>query len=387
MKFYIIAVTLLICAALAMADEITTVEVVGTDVIDLSDTVNARDDALADAYHKAIKQAVANLLPPALIDEKASIIDDKITSRPGAYIMSMEVTREGFRPDSPNTYEVAIKAGFLTTNLQKDLAALGISPQKKGYPRLLVLMEEKNIDDTYWHKQTGKMNDAETKVRDALWGMGFPFVDQAAFIKGLSDSREKSIYEGDIDTLLTLGRINDAQVILFGRAYSTRLGTGSDVGGMSSLEATVSLKAVRADDGQTISVVSAKASQVHVDALIGGALAISKAVKEAADSISGAILKNWSIDQQSGLRITLVVNGLQSLNDVQNFKGEFQGRIKGVKSLERRTFSGVTAAFDLVAAFSCDDIVDQLNVQGLNTYTIRVRSKSPNYLELNLKAK
>jgi hypothetical protein len=387
MKILTATFVLLILTITVFAADISTIEVTGSGIIEATDTAKARDDAFDDAAHKAIRQSVLTLLPPALAAEKSAILEDKIFPRPGGYLTSIEVIKEGASTNSPNSYEITAKAGISTATLLKDLAALGITPQKKGYPRLLVLIEQKNIDEMFWHRQTPKLNDAESKVRDALWTVGFPFIDQAVFIKGLSESREKAIYDGDIDTLINIGRLNDAQVVIFGRAVSSRLDMAANSGAMASIDATVLLRAVRVDDGQTITTYSGRSSQVHVDALVGGALAISRAAEDAANQIAGDIIREWTTNQPSGLRITLVVNGLQSDAELSGFKADFQTRMKGVKSLEKRTYSGGTAAFDLVTGYNCDDIIDQLSLQGLNFYTVRVRSKSPSYLELNVKAK
>lgn len=387
MKVFSFVLMFLSLAAVVIAADINTIEISGAGVIEESDTAGARNDVFVEVMHKALRRTVIGLLPPALAAEKSSILEDRIFSRPGSYINSIEVIREGISATSPNSYELTAKVGISTAPLLKDLSSLGITPQKKGYPRLLVLIEQKNVDEIYWHRQLPKLNIAESKVRDALWTVGFPFVEQKAFFSGLSETREKAIYDGDIDTLINLARLNDAQVVIFGRAISSRLDNTANPGAMASMDANVLLRAVRVDDGQTITTFSARSSQLHVDAVVGGALAITRAAEEAANQIAGDIIREWTTNRPTGLRITLVVNGLQSDIDLNGFKADFQTRIKGIKSLEKRTYSEGTAAFDMVTSYNCDDIVDQLSIQGLAFYTTKVRSKSPNYLELNVRAK
>lgn len=387
MKILTATLMLLSLSITAIAADINSIEVNGIGIIEGSDTAGARNDVFGELMHKALRQTVLTLLPPALAAEKSPLLEDRIFPRPGAYINNVEVVKEGIAAESPNSYELTAKVGISTTTLLKDLAALGITPQKKGYPRLLVLIEQKNVDEIFWHRQQPKLNDAESKVRDALWTVGFPFVDQKTFFGGLSEAREKAVYNGDIDTLINLARLNDAQVVIFGRASSSRLDNTANPGAMASMDANVLLRAVRVDDGQTITTFSARSTQLHVDAVVGGALAITRAAEEAANQIAGDIIREWTTKQPTGLRITLVVNGLQSDVDLNGFKADFQTRIKGVKSLEKRTYTEGTAAFDLVTSYNCDDIIDQLSIQGLTFYTTKVRSKSPNYLELNVRTK
>jgi hypothetical protein len=380
-------VVFLSMTASLLAADINFIDVYVTGVIEESDTTRTRDDIFGEAMRKGLRQTVLALLPPALAAEKSSLLDDKIFSRPGAYINNIEVLKEGASATSPNSYELSARVGISTSTLLKDLAALGITPQKKGYPRILVLIEQKNIDENYRHRQQPKLNDAESKVRDSLWKLGFPLIDQKAFLNSLSEPREKAIYDGDLDTLLNLARLNDAQVIVFGRAVASRLDNGANPGAMASLDATVLLRAIRVDDGQTISTFSSRSTQLHVDAVVGGALAITRAAEEAVNQIAGDIIREWATNKPTGIRITLVVNGLQSEAELSGFKADFQTRIKGIKSLEKRTYSEGTAAFDMVTSYNCDDIIDQLSIKGLAFFTTKVRSKSPNYLELNVRAK
>jgi hypothetical protein len=232
-------VVFLSMTASLLAADINFIDVYVTGVIEESDTTRTRDDIFGEAMRKGLRQTVLALLPPALAAEKSSLLDDKIFSRPGAYINNIEVLKEGASATSPNSYELSARVGISTSTLLKDLAALGITPQKKGYPRILVLIEQKNIDENYRHRQQPKLNDAESKVRDALWKLGFPLIDQKAFLNSLSEPREKAIYDGDLDTLLNLARLNDAQVIVFGRAVASRLDNGANPGAMASLDATV----------------------------------------------------------------------------------------------------------------------------------------------------
>jgi hypothetical protein len=387
MRILMTTMMFLSLSAAIIAADINSIEVSRTGVIEAADTAGARNEVFSEVMHKALRQTVIGLLPPALAAEKSPILEDRIFPRPGSYINSIEVVKEGISATSPNSYELTAKVGISTSTLLKDLSGLGITPQKKGYPRLVVLIEQKNVDEIYWHRQLPKLNDAESKVRDALWTVGFPFIEQKAFFGGLSETREKAIYDGDIDTLINLARLNDAQVVIFGRAISSRLDNTANPGAMASMDANVLLRAVRVDDGQTITTFSARSSQLHVDAVVGGALAITRAAEEAANQIAGDIIREWTTNKPTGLRITLVVNGLQSDIDLNGFKADFQTRIKGVKSLEKRAYSEGTAAFDLVTSYNCDDIIDQLSIQGLTFYTTKVRSKSPNYLELNVRTK
>lgn len=384
----VMSIFMFLCfSAIVIAADINSIEVTVTGVIEESDTAGARNDVFGEVMQKALKQTVLALLPPALAAEKSPVLEDRIFPRSGSYINSIEVVKEGISATSPNSYELTATVGISTATLLKDLATLGITPQKKGYPRLLVLIEQKNIDEIYWHRQLPKLNNAETKVRDALWTVGFPFIEQQAFFGSLSEAREKAIYDGDIDTLLNMARLNDAQVIIFGRATASRLDNIANPGSMASVDANVMLRAIRVDDGQTISTYSARSTQTHVDAVIGGALAITRAAEESANQIAGDIIREWTTNKPTGLRITLVVNGLQSDAEINGFKADFQTRIKGVKSLEKRTYSEGTAAFDLLTSYNCDDVIDQLTIKGLAFYTTKVRSKSPNYLELNVKPK
>jgi hypothetical protein len=387
MKLIQIIILAVLLIGIANSSEPVTIQVTGTGVINDGDTTKARNEAVNDALRKSIEQAVKSFLSSPVIAEKQATIEEKIYSRAEGYLSSFIVENEGLNAQSPNTYLIEAKIGVLLNNIKNDLGTIGITMQKEGYPRLLVIINQKNIDEIFYHRQSDNLNIAETKTRDALMAKGFPFVNEGSFLKNMNQEQEKAIYEENIDTLLKLARAYDAQAIVIGKAVGYRAEGNTEVGGMASLRSTVILKAIRAANGDSIAGYVAKSSQVHVDAIVGGTLAIARASEDAANAIASDIAKNWSSDLATGVRITLVANGIRNDIELAKFKEDFQTRIKGIKALNQRTFTDGTVAFDMVATFNCDDLMDQLNAKGLTSFDIKIRSQSPNYLELNVKAR
>lgn len=387
MKLIKLVITAVFLATSISFAEQVTLEVTGRGEIEAIDTTKARNWAIIDGVRKAVEKGVNNFISTRLAAEDSVLLEENIYSKITGYIKSFDVVKEGVSQQLPNTYEVTIKVTLITDYLQRDLAALGIFMAKKGLPRVLVLVQEKNIDNVHWHFQTNDLNNAETRIREVLGIKGFMFVGYSTLLSELSTEEERAFYADDIGTILKVANRYDAGVIITGEAISRRAEGVTNLDGTLSLQAMVNLKAIRANKGDVISSSSATATAVHEDELAGGGLAIASAADKAVAELADRLINIWSQEIALKIEVTLIVNGLKSIEDLILFKNELQDRVKGIISLKRRTFSGNTAAYDLVSSIDGKAIASELVVKGLNSFKVRVRSKSKNSLELNLKLK
>ena len=83
--------------------------------------------------------------------------------------------------------------------------------------------------------------------------------------------------------------------------------------------------------------------------------------------------------------ITVFINGVKSIEDLVAFKNELSQTVAGIRSIQQRTYSGSSAAYDLKSTSPVATIVQALQNKGLKSFEVQVRSQSENSLELNLK--
>ncbi len=361
------------------------VEAIGQGSISDTDTLNARALAFDNAVAKAVEKGVQRFLSEKDINEKKQSLEQQIYSKTGRYIKSLDIIEEGVKSDIPGSYSITMKVALLAGSLEHDLAALGLLNFRANLPRVLVMVQEKNIDVVHWHVQTKDINNAENIIWNVLEVKGFKTVDQANLINYLTPDIEKAFYADDVRQALNFSAGYGADVVIIGKAISRPI----TVAGMSAdsltVQAMVTLKAYRTSTGEEIANSSTSASTVTKNELTGGTIAITKAAEEAALKIAPDIIDNWNTIEETTEPITMFVNGLKSIEDLIAFKHELMDRVPSIKKFERRTFSGSAAAYDLEITTTVPDIVAELSKNELKSFDVQVRSQSENSLELKVK--
>lgn len=370
-----------------LAQEEITVTSTGLGVVIAGDLGKARDEALNDALRKAVEQAVGTMISAQSIVENAVLIEDNIYSKTSGYIKSYDIVREGQSVNIPNTYEVALTATVSTASLKDDLAAIGILLQRKGLPRMMVIVEEKNIEQHQWVREAHNLNSAEQKVQEIFRNKGFDFVDQKTAFRNLKRDQEMAINRGDTEAAVTLGNRSGAEVVITGNAIAKKSSTNVDLGGMISIQANVNMRAIRTDNADIIATASASAPQVHIDDVTGGVLAIQKASEKAAEQLSEQIIATWSEDLASGMRVNLIVHNLQSFGDLNDFKFALRDYTRGTKSVDLRSFAAGVAEFDVETTSTADDMAQSLTTKDLEKFTVEVLGVTQNRLELEVHRK
>ena len=383
-KFVIVAIFLI--TSLSFAEPLT-LKVTGRAKIEEADTTKARNWAIVAAVKRAIEKSVDNLISHRLAVENSKLLEENIYSKDAGYIKSVNVIKEGISHQVQDNYEVILEVTLIVDYLQKDLTSLGILKPRIGLPRILTLIQEKNIDNVHWHLQTNSLNNAEMKIREILGVNGFTFVDYNSLLSEMTAEEERAFYADDISTISNIGDRYNAMVIITGEAISRRAQEVENLDSTVSLQAMVNLKAINVKTGDVISSSSATATAVDKNELAGGALAITSATEKAIIKIADDLVKIWSRENVPEIKVTLMVNGLKSIEDLILFKKELRNEIKEIISIERRTFVGSIAAYDLITSVDGKAIASELETKGLDSFEVKVRSKSKNSLELNLKVK
>ena len=215
----------------------------------------------------------------------------------------------------------------------------------------------------------------------------FRTIDQTDLMNDLTPDEERTFYTEDLNTILNIGDRYGADVIISGKTISRASRDNKNPNSDINIQASVNLETRQIKDGRLIASSSGISELNHNDELAGGELAISKAANQAATELIANLTSSGSQNVVSGMNIVLIVNGLKSLEGLLLFQREFEDRIDGLKSMQRRTFSSGTAAYDLVSISDGKAIADKLISRGLYSFKVKVRSQSQQSLELNLSMK
>ncbi|MCB0296773.1 MAG: hypothetical protein KDG51_16390, partial [Calditrichaeota bacterium] len=321
----------------------------GLGAIIAGDEAKASDDALASALRNAVEQVVGTMIQSNTLVENYQLVEDRIYNRTQGYVKSYQKIGESNRGN--NVVEVTIRAVVKKSNLESDLAAIGLLMGQKNKPRMMVLIDEKNMGTHYGYYNVD-MNTTATEFTNKFIEKGFSFVDQNVVANKLRKEAVLAAIQGDAAAAQSIAQESGAEVLIIGTAISKPASGGAKVvrdAGLVSCQATMNLRAVRADDGNIIAVVSKQGAAVHIDQMTGGTQALQKAAGMAAEELMAKILKAWQKDVYSSASIQMRVMNIPGFNDLLKFKNMLQSYVRGVQNIYQRDFSGGTALLELEA--------------------------------------
>ncbi|MCK4893810.1 MAG: hypothetical protein KAT07_07570 [Calditrichia bacterium] len=356
----------------------------GRGAIINNDLAKAEDDAVASALRNAVEQVIGTMIQSDVLVQNYQTIEDRIYSQSQGYVERYEImgkTREG-----EYIMVVTIKALVRKGNLKDNLAALGLLITRKGKPRVMVIVDEKNMDSHYY-SWTIDMNTTENEIMNDLLEKGFPFVDRDAAMRKIEKDAIMATLEGDEAAAVSIATQSGAEVLIVGKAVS-KVATGGPSAlaqaGMLSCQATVNLRVLRADDATIIATTSQQSAAAHIDQLSGGTQALKKAAQLAAEDLSGKIIDRWQKDVYSGTTINLRLMNVESYSDLVKIKNMLPYYVRGVQNVYQRDYSQHTALFDLDVRGTANQVAEELVMKDFSPYTIEVINVTQNTIVAKL---
>lgn len=356
----------------------------GVGAIIGEDVAKAEDDALASALRNAVEQVIGTMVQSEVLVQNYQTIEDNIYSRTQGYVKRYEVVNKSRRGD--NILEITIKAVVKKSDLKNDLEAIGLLISRKGRPRLMVIVDEKNMGEhySYWSVD---MNTTENEIMNRLLEKGFPFVDRQVAMKKLQRDQIMAALNGDETAAQSIGLQAGAEVLLVGKAISKPASGAPAVlrqAGMVSCQATVNLRAIRADDGSVLATTSKQAAAAHIDQLTGGTRALKRAAELAADDLADKIIARWQKDVYGGTTINLRLLNVGSYSDLVKIKNLLPVVIRGVQKVYQRDYSQNTAIFEMEVRGNANQVAEEMVMKDLSPYKIEVINVTQNTIVAKL---
>jgi hypothetical protein len=383
---FVVCAIITLWAHAALAQESKTVTAEGVAAIQGNATDIARDAAIEDAQKRAVEQAIGILIDSQTQVENYQLISDNILSRTKGYIKRYNVASETV--DS-GLLRVRINAEVALGQLTEDLTGIGILLVRMHMPRTMIMIAEQNIGhewNAWWwgHSDQTDMGVVENEFIDVFTQKGFEFIDHAAAAKEIRVTAAFKIQDLTAAQARTLGNQADAEVVIVGKALSKLYGEVG--GGMKSVQADLSAKAVRTDTGQVIAAVTTHAAGVHITPETAGITAIRKAASEAAEELMGKILVVYAKETGGTRPVNITITGLNKTQFVK-FKDVLRNQVRGIKNLHERGFNGTTAKISVDSKNSAQVLSDELVLKDFGGFSVEIVSSTPNTLELKVTPK
>jgi len=347
----------------------------------------ARENALNNAFRRAVEQAVGVLVESETLVKNFQLVSDRIYSKSAGYIKKYTITGEKVEGD---TFRIEIKALVSKVKIEKDLDEIGLLIKKAGKPRLMLLISEQNVigdKPSYWWGGSGvSIGVAENTLMEKLTGKGFSFVDrQVVVARAKAELKSASSAGPDMnnDMALKLASMGEAEVVIIGQAVA-KAGTPLMGTTIRSCQATISVRALNADNGEPLASVTASATAPHVDPVTGGSEALKKASLEISDKLMSQILAKWKKRVSGIYMIKLMVSGLK-FDRIKEFRQFLKDQTDNIEEIYDRSYKDGVAKLDMEVSGSTRDIAEELSGKKFRGGTIEVKSFTSNVVEITIK--
>jgi len=371
-----------------MAQETRTVTAEGVAAIQGDAKDIARDAAIEDAQKRAVEQAIGILIDSQTQVENYQLISDQILSQTKGYIKQYSVVGETV---DGNLMRVRINAEVAISQLTDDLTGIGILLGRMHKPRTMAMIAEQNVGQrAYGWWQGGAqgeetdMGAVENAFMDKFTEKGFEFIDHEVALKDIRVTKAYRVPDLSVAQAKTLAGQADAEVVIIGKAVAKLYGEIG--GGMKSVQADLTAKAVRTDTGQVIATTNAHAAAVHISEITAGTDALRKAADDAADDMIAKILAVYA-KETGGIRsVNITITGLNKIQFVK-FKDVLRNQVRGIRDLHERSFTGTTAKISVDSKNTAQTLSDELVLRDFGTFLVEVVSSTANSLELKVTPK
>ncbi|MFA4910416.1 MAG: flagellar assembly protein T N-terminal domain-containing protein, partial [Desulfobacteria bacterium] len=358
----------------------------GMGAIVNNDKAIARDNAIEDALRKAVEQAVGTLVSSETMVENFQLLSDSIYTKTEGYIQKYKIISEA---PAENIYKVNIEATVALGNLKNDLAAVGLLMARKHKPRIMIMIAEQNIGQQYlsfwWGHQASETNLSitESVLIEKLREKDFNVVDHEAKAGNIKIGKPYQAANLDDNTAVSLGNQYDAEVVIVGKALAKLVGSVMGTS-MKSVQANMSARAIRTDNGAIIASVNTHGAAVHIDEVTGGSEALKKASSDLASKLMDQIINTWGKEVSGTTMVQMIINGISSYQDFVKFKNVLQEQVRGVKGVYQRSISAGVAKIDLDIKGDSQSLADELTTKNFPDFSININSMSQNSLELTI---
>jgi len=346
----------------------------------------ARDQAIDDALRKAVEQTLGTFIQSSTLVENNMLVEDNILSWSNGYVRRHQVISEG--KSDPTTYQVTIEAEVELANLKNDWDGIQNLLSKMGNPRVMFMIDEQNIGESRdrYHYLSVDINITETTLLNKFIQNGFECVDPATVRQNLQQDQAIAVLQGNTQLAAAIAKKLGAEVVITGKTIA-KVASGFNLGGMKSCQANITARVIKADVATVIATGTAHAAHPHIDEVTGGTEAIKKATNKLADDLITKITQKWKDEFYQATTVKLIVHGINSFSEVNDFNNTVKYLVRGVKDIYNRNIAGNMAELDVKITGNANQLARELEKKDLDKFAVKIVGLSMNKITLELTGK
>lgn len=350
-----------------------------------TDIPSAKNAAVSDCLVSAVEIAVIRVLPVSTLSANFEAISGVIIGRSREFILDYKVLKE---VKAASDYRVLVQATVSMEKLSAELAAAGIIATPSELPRMLFLVAEQQVDELsyqYWWRRGKTLYTPEAAAGpmiQAFIDRGFNVIDHRAIPPEYLDTLE---FDRAILTdaeAVVMGAHFQAGMVVTGTAVVTEIPNrmGETI---RTFSATVAIRAMAVDSGETIAALQVSAVATHSDPGMGSRMALSDAGRQAGAELVSRILAHWKTAARNEAEIIITLKGVDLLPHLVAFRNALK-EIPGVSRHQSLEMSPQQAVLSVTYAGTPRELADAVLVRPFEGFGINIEELIDNHLHIML---
>ncbi len=386
-RVWIKRISLLVVLALAGAggsgaDErvVKQLKVLGTAVVHEKNLADGKQNAVNDALVAAVGQVVMEMLTGETVVRRFQQINDRILAERDNYIQNYRVLTESV---TGTTVRTLVQVDVAVNRVSRDLSRLGLALVGTVYPRVLVMVAERNVTDAVFAYWWGDQRLPDRTVSGGamaatLQAAGFEMIDPP----DLSSPLSLPLNAPEAEMVALAGRLGADVLVAGSAAASAAPNTMGQV--IQAFEAVFEARAFNVQTGQPIGRTNQKSVVSGQDEVRGGREALAGAGELAGDDLSRQIMAVWQQKQDRSAVIQVVVAGTGGhIASFVRLRTAISS-LSGVDDLKMKEMSADRADMAVTYQGSSRSLADALLLKTFSGFGIDIFEVTPEAIHLRL---
>ena len=301
-------------------------------------------EAIMAAKRDAVEKGIGTVLLSQTEVQNYMVKKDQIITKTAGSVTKFDILSKKQATDG--SFEVSIRATISRSMMRDDLASFHILLESMDKPKVMVVIAENNV---------GNDQPTNASAEGAIIGFlkspyDFEIVDPSIVQQVKADATKMAEISGNAAEAAAVGKAAGAEVVISGSAIAREAdGMTASLGGMKSVQADVTLRAVSCATGRVIATGTGHGAKVHISPNTAGTQAIALAAEKASKELLRTIIEDWNKQINNGMQLILTVKGVSTFK----LKGTVLSTLKSmsdVVSVNERSWDATSAV--LVADIS-----------------------------------
>lgn len=316
------------------------------------------------AIEQAKRDAVENGLGAYISSETvvtATTLSDNIYSKAQGFVKKFNIVKEKKDPDGNWEITISAEVTQILDLVMQDEVAMQTLLNSMNRPRIIFLLREENLIDNT------PTDFAETKLLSMFYNKGFDVVDRQLVqaLKGEPDYEQA--LGGNVAAAAKIAAMLGAEVIVIGTA---KISSGGVFYGMTSGQADLNGKIVRADTGEILAVVpNAHGKKPHISPSTAGINAVNEAAGKLGTDIIRQLIQKWSTQQSNFIKVYIVLKNAD-FGSYMMFQSFLQAQtVSGIRNAYSKSLNDGVAEYEVEFEGKAMDLamgLSQTTPDGLN---------------------